>query len=278
MFRLHVWDLIQERERELVSNVQGRQAPLSREVKTILSAPWVHTAAEQFVGGIVDVLGKCVIRPEIDSASEAMDEIDGPGMIYAAADRWECGDASEETVPREWKRIEVVKALQRARRAHNHCRHVTRIDKSGKRRDAPAWNIRVKSRRRIQPLLNRQFQAARTHITHFDAAVTEQFVLYAQRPGDDLWRHMIGNERSGCRSSVRLGHRRNVYLQQSAELQESLPSRWIGWIGGVESSAPLRCTSQRARQAGVLFRLQLWRQTVYGKVVWHDIIRQAGAP
>src|SRR5262249_45380287 len=211
-----------------------------------------------------------------NSASEAVDEIDGPGMINAAAHGWECRDASEETVCREWKRIEVVKALQRARRAHNYRQHVTRTDKSRKRRDAPAWNIRVKRRRRIQPLLNRQFQAACTHITHFDAAVTEQFVLYAQGPGDDLWRYMIRNERSGCRSSVCLRHRRNVYLQQSAELQESLPGRWIGWIGRVESSAPLRCTRQRARQAGVLFRLQLWRQTVDGKVVWHDVIRQAG--
>src|SRR5215510_2453837 len=182
MFRLQVWNFIQERERELVSVVQGRQAPLSSEVKTILRAPWVHTAAEQFVGSVVDVLGECVIRPQINSASEAMDEIDGPGMIYAAADRRECGDASEETVPREWQRIEVVKALQRARRARDHCRHVTRTDKSRKRRDAPAWNTWVKRRRRIQPLLNRQFQAACTHIAYFEAAVTEQFVLYAQRP------------------------------------------------------------------------------------------------
>src|SRR5262252_7781564 len=89
---------------------------------------------------------------------------------------------------------------------------------------------------------------------------------------------MIRNERLGCRSSVCLRHRWNGYLQQSAELQESLSGRWIGRIGRVESSAPLRCTSQRARQAGVLFRLQLWRQTVDGKVVWHDVIRQAGAP
>src|SRR5262249_970920 len=79
------------------------------------------------------------------------------------------------------------------------------------------------------------------------------------------------------RSSVRLRHRRNVYLQQSAELQESLPGRWVGWIGRVECSAPLRRTSQRACQAGVLFRLQLWRQAVDGKVVWNDVIRQAGA-
>src|SRR5262249_16580873 len=130
-----------------------------------------------------------------NSASEAVDEIDGPGMVYAPADRWECRDAPEETIPGKWKRIEVVKALQRARRAHNHCRHVIRTDKSGKRRDASAWNIRVKRRSRIQPLLNRQFQAACAHITHFDAAVAEQFVLYAQGPGDDLWRHMIRNER-----------------------------------------------------------------------------------
>src|SRR5215471_16802452 len=89
---------------------------------------------------------------------------------------------------------------------------------------------------------------------------------------------MIRNERLGCGSSICLRHRWNVYLQQSAELQESLPGRWIGWIGRVESSAPLRCTSQRACQAGILFRLQLWRQAVDGKVVWHDVIRQAGAP
>ena len=116
-----------------------------------------------------------------------------------------------------------------------------------------------------------------THIAHFDAAVTEQFVLHAQRPGDDLWRDVIRNERCGCRSSICLRHRRNVYLQQSSELQESLPGRWIGWIGRVESSAPLRRTSQRAGQAGVLFRLQLRGQTVDGKVVWHDVIRKTRA-
>src|SRR5215471_6975055 len=116
MFRLHVWNFIQERESELVSDVQGRQAPLCREIESILRAPWVHTAAEQFVGGIVNVLGERVIRPQINPTCEAMDEIDGPGMIYAATDRWECGDASEEPVLGEGKRIEVVKALQRARR------------------------------------------------------------------------------------------------------------------------------------------------------------------
>src|SRR5262249_61107126 len=103
MFRLQVWNFIQERERELVSVVQGRQRPLCREIESILRAAWVHTAAEQFVGGIVDVLGECVIRPQINPTCEAMDEVDRPGMICTAADRWECSDASEETVPREWK-------------------------------------------------------------------------------------------------------------------------------------------------------------------------------
>src|SRR5215470_5195910 len=112
MFRLNVWNFIQERKCEFMSDVQRRQASLRREIESILRAPWVHTAAEQLVGGVVDVLRVGVIRPEINSAGEAMDEIDRPGMIYAAADRRECRDASEETVPRESKRIEVVKALQ----------------------------------------------------------------------------------------------------------------------------------------------------------------------
>jgi len=173
MVRVHVGNFVQERECELVSDVQSRQAALSREVETILRAPWVHAAAEQFIGGIVDVLGECVIRSQVNPACEAMDEIDGPGMIDAAADRWECGEASEETVPREWKWIEVVKALLRARWAHNYRRYVARTGKGRKRRDAPSWNIWVKRRRRIQPLLNRQFQAARAHVAHFDAAVAK---------------------------------------------------------------------------------------------------------
>src|SRR4029077_20049570 len=101
-------------------------------------------AAEQLVCGVVDVLRVGVIRPEINSASEAVDEIGRPSVICAATDRWERCHAAQETVCREREWIVVVKALKRARRAYHCCRHVAGVDVRRKRRDAATGESRVK--------------------------------------------------------------------------------------------------------------------------------------
>ena len=72
-----------------------------------------------------------------------MDEIGRPSVIYAATDRWERCQASQETVGREREWIVVVEALKRARRAYHCCRHVAEIDVRRERRDSATGEIRV---------------------------------------------------------------------------------------------------------------------------------------
>src|SRR6476659_4291690 len=43
-------------------------------------------------------------------------------------------------------------------------------------------------------------------------------------------------------------------------------------MGRIEGSAPRGCTGKCARQARILFRLELWRQTVDGKVVRDHVV------
>src|SRR5207253_4580335 len=107
--------------------------------------------------------------------------------------------------------------------------------------------------------------------------ISEKFMLYAQRPGNHLGRHVVRNKRLRCSASIRLRYGWNVHLQQAAKLQESLAGGGIGGIGGIESGAPLGRAGKRAGEPWILFGLQLRWQAVNRKVVWHHIVGKTSA-
>src|SRR5258708_3258353 len=93
---MEVREVVDPRYRELVSQIQRRTAALRGKIKAVLRSPRVHTAAEQFVRGIVDVLGKSVVGPEIQSFSEPMHEIDRTGVINPRSQRRVCGEIAKK--------------------------------------------------------------------------------------------------------------------------------------------------------------------------------------
>src|SRR5260370_33178702 len=84
---MDVREVVDPSYRELVSQIQRRTAALRGKIKAVFRSPRVHTAAEQVVRGIVDVLGKSVVGPEIQSFSEPVHEIDRTGVISPRSQR-----------------------------------------------------------------------------------------------------------------------------------------------------------------------------------------------
>jgi hypothetical protein len=89
-----------------VRNVQRGAAAIRGKVKAVLGSPRIHAATKQFVGGIVDVLGERVVRPEIQSLGEPVHEVDRSGMISSRAYRRVFGEIDEK--PLCGQRLEQV--------------------------------------------------------------------------------------------------------------------------------------------------------------------------
>src|SRR5260370_22556130 len=98
---MDVREVVDPSYRELVSQIQRRTAALRGKIKAVLRSPRVHTAAEQFVRGIVDVLGKRVVGPEIQSFSEPMHEIDRTDVINPRSQRRVFGEICAKTFCRQ---------------------------------------------------------------------------------------------------------------------------------------------------------------------------------
>src|SRR5262249_4869801 len=77
----NVGQVVNPDHRELVRDVQSGAPTFVREVKSVLRTARVHEAAEQLVGGVVDVLGERVVRAEVDALREAALEIDRHSMV-----------------------------------------------------------------------------------------------------------------------------------------------------------------------------------------------------
>src|SRR6266849_9120982 len=145
---MDVREVVDPSYRELVSQIQRRTAALRGKIKAVLRSPRVHTAAEQFVRGIVDVLGKSVVGPEIQSFSEPVHEIDRTGVISPRSQRRVCGEIAEkpfcgqrleQTVRQE---VYEIRACTRGRCDGRRNRRWAKV--SRERCDAPARDIGIK--------------------------------------------------------------------------------------------------------------------------------------
>src|SRR5580704_15774985 len=87
-------------------------------------------------------------------------------------------------------------------------------------------------------------------------------MLNAERPGNDFWIDLVGNEAAGRSARSRLGSRRHVHLQESAAGQKASAR-----------GAPCWTTRQRASDGRILLGLKLWRQAIDREVVGDDVIR-----
>ena len=88
---LHVQlgQVVDEADGQLVVDVQSGTTALIAEIVGILRTPRIDPAAEEFIGGIVDVLGKRVVGAEIQATVESVDDVNRAGMIDALSDRRE---------------------------------------------------------------------------------------------------------------------------------------------------------------------------------------------
>ena len=119
----NVWEIIDPSDRELLRQVQSRTAALRGKVEAVLRAPRIDEAAEQFIGGIVDVLRERVVRPEIQSLREPVQEIHRSGMINRGPKRRIGCQVSGETLrqqrPELFRSQEVVEVSEGARGNRN---------------------------------------------------------------------------------------------------------------------------------------------------------------
>src|SRR5262249_17303904 len=93
---MNVREVVDPGDRKFVRQVQSGAAALRAKVKAVLRSPRIHAATKQFVGGIVDVLGERVVRPEIQSLGEPVHEVDRTGMISSRSYRRVFGEIAEK--------------------------------------------------------------------------------------------------------------------------------------------------------------------------------------
>src|SRR4029079_3833195 len=73
---LQVGQLVDPRHRKLVPNIERGSAPVQTQVHPVEGTARIHHAAEQFIGGIINVVGQCVVCTQHEAAGKAPVEID----------------------------------------------------------------------------------------------------------------------------------------------------------------------------------------------------------
>ena len=89
--------IVDPSDRELTWQVERGTAAFIGVVEAVLRAARIHVAAEEFVGGVVDIFREGVVRAEIQTLRETVDEVAGDGVVDAGTDRRERSHAAEET-------------------------------------------------------------------------------------------------------------------------------------------------------------------------------------
>ena len=177
---MNVGQLIDPANRQLVWNIKGGQTALVAQIITILSAARIHDAAEQLIGGVINILRERVVGPYEQAAGQAMNEVHGGSVIDPRANRRESRQISKEAINRKGLRIEVFEIGQGARRSRNSRWDAGIAKECWQRRESASETreSRIESGAGVQAQLDWQLQAACSDITNFDAGIAEELVLH----------------------------------------------------------------------------------------------------
>src|SRR5260221_11503529 len=187
-----------------------------------------------------------------------MYKVDRHRVIDTSACCWKSRQVSEEAVHGKGLRIETVEVRSRARGGCHRGRHIGWIQVCWQRRkpSTQTGEARIERRRRVEAHLRRKFNAARSNVANFDAAVAQKLMLNAQGPGEDLWRDPIRYQAGALRARLSLCSWRNVGLTEAAAGQESLSGVRYS-RSRIPSGAPRGSARQRAGYRGFLLSRRL---------------------
>src|SRR5262249_8294289 len=130
-------------------------------------------------------------------------------------------------------RSKVEKILARARGCHDSRGNRRSGQVSRKGCNTTSGNVRVKRGSGVQSHLHRQFEASRSYVAKFDAAIFKQLVLHAERLCDDFRIHHVEDQRlRGCPG---IRGRRGWHVDLQKAIARKKTGAWLAAVRGAPS-------------------------------------------